>query len=137
MSFKRRIHFVIIIIFGLIAELVFLDYLANEAAQATDTSAQQEILLPASVPERNHLLPISILPVTVEGKIVGRVAVYDDATTQRSADYLELYNTTGKLVAVSWFDRYGIERMAVDRGLLEGKDNLEGIFVIVLDGEPV
>jgi hypothetical protein len=137
MSFKSRIHFVIIIIFGFIAELVFLDCLANEAAQAADTSAQQEILLPASVPERNHLRPISILPVTVEGKIVGRVAVYDDAATQRSADYLELYTTAGSLVAVSWFDRYGIERMAVDRGLLEGKDNLEGIFVIVLDGEPV
>jgi hypothetical protein len=69
--------------------------------------------------------------------ILGRVAVYDDSTTQRPADYLELYNNTDNLVAVSWFDRYGIERTAVDRGLLEGKDELRGIFVFVFDGEPV
>jgi hypothetical protein len=50
---------------------------------------------------------------------------------------LELYNSTGTLVAVSWFDRYGIRRIVVDRGLLEGKDELQGIFVVVLDGEPI
>jgi hypothetical protein len=137
MSFTSRIHFVVFVIFGLIGELVFLDDLAHEGAQAADTFAQQEIFLPASVPEKSRLHPISILPVTVEGKIVGRVAIYDDSTTQRSADYLELYNNTGNLVAVSWFDSSGIERMAVDRGLLEGRDELKGIFVVVLDGEPV
>jgi hypothetical protein len=137
MSFKSRTHIVIFIIFGFVAELFFLDYLATRAAEAADTSSEQEIFLPVSVPERGHLRPIAILPVTVEGKIIGRVAVYDDSTTQRSADYLELYNGTGNLVAVSWFDRYGIERMAVDRGLLENRDELEGVFVVVLDGDAV
>jgi len=145
MSFKRRIHFVIFIIFGFISGLFFLDDLATKAAEAADTPSKREIFLPVSVPERNHLRPISILPITVEAeiaghvvvKIVGRAVVYDDPTTQRPADYIEVYNNTGNLVAVGWFDNYGIERMAVDRGLLEDRDELEGVLVVVLDGEAV
>ncbi len=145
MWFKNRIYFVIFIVFGIVAELFFFDDLATNAAEAADSPSKQEILLPVSVPERNHLRPISILPVTVEAEIagyevvetVGRVVVYDDPTTRRPADYVELYNNTGNLVAVGWFDSYGIERMAVDRGLLEDRDELEGVLVVVLDGEAV
>ena len=145
MSFKSRIHFVIFMIFAFVGELFFLDDLATKAAEAADIPSTQEIFLPASVPETNHLRPISILPITVEGeiaghvvvKIVGRVVVYDDPTTQRPADYIELYNNAGKLVAVGWFDRYGIERTAIDRGLLEDRDELEGVLVVVLDGDAV
>jgi Zn-dependent protease with chaperone function len=145
MSFKSRIHFLIFIILGIFAELFFFDDLATKAAEAADSPSKQEIFLPVSVPERNHLRPILILPVTVEAEIaghlvvktVGRVVVYDDPTTRRSADYIELYDNTGNLVAVEWFDRYGIERMAVDRGLLEDRDELEGVLVVVLDGEAV
>src|SRR4249920_2667175 len=128
MSFKSRVHFVFFIIFGFVAELFFLGYLATKVLGATDTPSEEKIFLPASG-------PISILPITVKGEVVGRVAIYDDPTTQRSADYLELYNNAGDLVAVGWFDRFGIERMAVDRGLLEDRDELEGVFVVLLDGE--
>ena len=137
MPFKNRIHVVILIIFGFATELFFIDDLGTKGAAAADTPSMQEILLPTSVPEKNHLRPISILSVTVEGQIVGRVVVYDDSTTQRSADYVELYTNTGDLLAVSWFDRFGVEWTAVDRGLLEDRDELEGILVVVLDGEPV
>ena len=144
MPFKSTIHFMMFIIFGLATELFSIDDLGTKAA-AADTPSKQEIFLPVSVPERKQLRPISILPVTVEAEIagyevvktVGRVVVYDDPTTQRSADYIELYNNTGNLVAVGWFDSYGIERMAVDRGLLEDRDELEGVLVVVLDGEAV
>ena len=137
MRFKSRIYFVTFVIFGFGAGLLPIDELGTKAAAAADTFSKQEIFLPTSVPGKNQLRPISILPVTVEGQIVGRLVVYDDPATQRSADYLELYTNTGDLVAVSWFDRYGVERMAVDRGLLEDKDELEGILVVVLDGEAV
>jgi hypothetical protein len=137
MPFKSRIHLVIFIIFGFATELFLIDELGTKAAAAADTFSKQEILLPTSVPEKNQLRPVSILPVTVGGQIVGRIVVYDDPATQRSADYLELYTNTGDLVAVSWFDRYGVEWTAVDRGLLEDKDELEGILVVVLDGEAV
>jgi hypothetical protein len=135
MTFKRRIYLVVFVLLGFVAELLFLGYLATKVLGA-DVPSKQDFV-PASVPERNHLRLISMLPVTVEGEIVGRVAVFDDSTTQRSADYLELHNNTGNLVAVSWVDSYGIPRMIVDRGLLEGRDELRGIFVVVLDGEPV
>ena len=145
MSFKNKIYFVIFIVFGIVAELFFFEDLATKAAEAADSPSKQEIFLPVSVPERNHLRPISILPITVEAEIaghevvktVGRVVVYDDPTTQRPADYIELYNNTGNLVAVGWFDSYGIERMAVDRGLLDDRDELEGVLVVVLDGDAV
>ena len=136
MTFKRRIYFVVFVILGFVAELFFLGYLATKVLGADDVPSKQDFL-PVSVPERNHLRPISILPVTVKGEIVGRVTIYDDSTTQRSADYLELYNHAGNLVAVGWFDRFGIERTAVDRGLLEDRDELEGVLVVVLDGESV
>ena len=137
MSFKNRAHFVVLIIFGFVVELFFLGYPATKVLGAADAPSEQKIFLPASVPERNQLRPISILPVTVKGEIVGRVTIYDDSTTQRSADYLELYNNAGNLVAVGWFDRFGIERTAVDRGLLEDRDELKGVFVVILDGEAV
>src|SRR5262245_65815306 len=106
MSFKSRIHFVLFIILGFVAGLFFLDDLATKAAEAADFPSKQEIFLPISVPERNHLRPIWILPVTVEAEIaghlvvktVGRVVVYDDPTTRRSADYIELYNNTGNQI---------------------------------------
>jgi hypothetical protein len=135
MTFKRRIYLVVFVLLGFLAELLFLGYLATKVLGADAPSKQD--FYPASLPERNHLHLISTLPVTVEGEILGRVAVYDDSTTQRSADCLELYNSAGTLVAVSWFDRYGIRRIAVDRGLLEGRVDLTGIFVVILDGEPV
>jgi hypothetical protein len=135
MSFKSRVQFIIFIIFGFVAELFFLGYLATKVLGAADTPSEEKIFLPASVAERNHLRPISILPITVKGEIVGRVTIYDDSTTQRSADYLEFHNNAGHLVAFGWFDRFGIERMAVDRGLLEDRDELEGVFVVLLDGE--
>ncbi len=59
------------------------------------------------------------------------------STMQTPADYLEFYNNASNLVAISWFDSYGIERMTVDRGLVEDGGELEGGFVVLLDGEAV
>ena len=63
--------------------------------------------------------------------------VYKDVTTERAVDYLELYDKEGDLVAISWFDQFGIQRVAIDRGLVEGEGKLEGTFVAVLDGDPI
>jgi hypothetical protein len=73
----------------------------------------------------------------VEDEIVGTVAIYDDTATQRTADYAELYDPAGQLLAIRWFDRFGIERIALDRGFLDRADEPEGVLVVVLDGEPV
>lgn len=134
MAFKNKIYFIIL---GLAGQLFFFGYIATEPLGASDNASEQEILLPASVPEKDRLTVVSFLPVILEGEIAGGVAVYDDPATERPADYLELYNSTGGLLAVSWFDRFGIERLAVDRGLLEDARKLEGVFVVLLDGDSI
>ena len=63
--------------------------------------------------------------------------VYDDVTTERPADYWELYDKNGGLLAISWFDRSGVQMTAVDRGILEEKDRLDGILVVLLTGDSI
>jgi hypothetical protein len=134
MSFKNKIYFIIL---GLVGQLFFFGYIGTEPLGASDKASEQKIFLSLSIPQTDRLTLVSLLPVILEGEILGRVAVYDDATTERPADYLELYNSTGGLLAVGWLDRFGIERLAVDRGLLEDANKLEGVFVVLLDGDPV
>jgi hypothetical protein len=47
---------------------------------------------------------------------------------------LELYDIGTNLVAVGWFDGFGIQRIA-DRSLFDGGSILQGVFVTVLDGD--
>ncbi|HKY07356.1 MAG TPA: hypothetical protein VJQ55_03905 [Candidatus Binatia bacterium] len=72
-------------------------------------------------------------PVISAGVKLGSMIIYDDPSTRRKADYLELYDNRGGLVAVSWFDRFGIQRIAVDRAFIDGEEKLEGVFVAVID----
>src|SRR4030095_6913680 len=87
--------------------------------------------------EQRTLTLVSFSQLVVEGEIVGEVAAYDDPTTKRPIDYWELYNSESGLSAVGWFDRFGIQRMAVDRGLVEGTYKLEGVLVVLIDGDAV
>ena len=86
-------------------------------------------------PEQHDMSLVSFQPWVVEGEVLGALAgyVYDDVTTERPADYWELYDTEGNLLALSWFDRFGIQRTAIDRGIVEGEGKVEGIFVVVSD----
>lgn len=77
---------------------------------------------------------VSIVKIVEEEKILGWLVVYDDPSTQRPADYIELTDDYGVVLAIAWFDRFGIERMVVDRGILEEKDQLDGVLVPVLAG---
>jgi len=97
----------------------------------------QEALVPSSGPKEHPLTLVSFSPLVVEGNTVGEVLIYDDPTTTRPADYFELYDSTGDLVAIGWFDRFGIRRMTVDRGFLDGTDDLEGIFVSLVGGDSI
>ena len=88
-------------------------------------------------PEQHEMSVVSFDPWVIEGEVMGAVVayVYDDVTTKRPADYWEIYNQDGELLVVSWFDSLDIRRTAVDRGIVEEKDELEGIFVVVVDGD--
>ncbi len=97
----------------------------------------QEAVVPPSVSKERPLTLISSSQLIVEGKTVGKVLAYDNPTTKRPADYFELYDSTGDLVAIGWFDRFGIRRMTVDRGFLDGTDDLEGVFVSLVGGDSI
>ena len=63
------------------------------------------------------------------------IAIYDDPMTRRPEDYLELRDNDGHIVAVEWFDRFGIRRLTLDRGFLRGAGKFEHIFVTLVSGE--
>jgi len=135
MTRKNKVIFAIIIFLGLIGELILLGYVAS--AEAVETISEvntdlAEIRLP-----RRSLNLVSLVPVTSESRTVGIVAIYDDPVTPRTEDYLELYDGDGAIVAIGWFDQFGIRRMTVDRALVEGADRFQRIFVALVSGESI
>ena len=102
-----------------------------------DGALTQEALVATSASKERPLALVSLSPLIVEGNTVGEVLVYDDPTTKRPEDYFELYDSTGDLVAIAWFDRFGIRRLTVDRGFLDGTDDLEGVFVSLVGGDSI
>jgi len=107
------------------------------SAQAADSGLQPRFAVLATGLPRVTLTLVSYSPLLANGKTVGAIAVYDDPTTQRPADYLEVVDNEGVLVVISWFDRFGIERLIADRALIEGGQELEGVFVGLVDSEEV
>ena len=134
MAFRNKVYFIIL---GIVAQLLFFGDVRADGLQPNDNASEQEIV---TVPAHHNMTLVSSQPWVVEGgKVWGTLAayVYDDVTTKRAADYWELYGSTGDLVAISWFDRFGIQRLAVDRRLIEEGDKLEGTFVVFLDSDSV
>ena len=80
---------------------------------------------------------VRIVRVISERETVGIIAIYDDPKTTRTDDYLELRDDAGQIVAVTWFDRFGIRRLTLDRGFLNDAAKFERIFVTLVSGEPI
>ena len=134
MRLKTKVLFIAINVF---IQLYPLAQSHSEPAQTSATSSAQEFYHSVALPPKDRLTLVSVVGVTAQGEILGGLAAYDDAATARPADYLELYNNSGALLAVSWFDKFGIERLAVDRALAEHSDKLEGVFVLVVTGDSI
>jgi hypothetical protein len=132
MPLKTKALFMLII---LMAQLSRIAHLHAEPLPITTSPTQDYRVV--SLPEKDRLILMSIVEVTVGREILGAIAAYDDAATARPADYLELYNNAGALLAVTWFDRFGIERLAVDRALAEDTNKLEGVFVLVITEDSI
>jgi hypothetical protein len=132
MTRKNSLYFAIIIYLGFIGELILLDYIARTSLAAeTETTSSAPLGRP-----RRSLNLVSLVPVTTNGG-TATVTVYDDPATPRKEDYLELYDGSGELVAVGWFDEFGIQRLAIDRAVVEGRDELQGVFVMLVEGHGV
>lgn len=122
---------------GVIGGLILFGCIAVARAQAADRGSQPRFAALAAELPHVKLNLVSYAPLLANGQTVGAIAVYDDPTTPRPADYLEVVDSEGVLVAVSWFDRFGIERLIADRALVEGGQELEGVLVAVVDGEAI
>jgi hypothetical protein len=127
MKFKTKALFILIILMTQLYPIVH----SHAESLPITTSSMQENYRSVSLPEKDRLTLVSLVEVTVGTEILGAIAAYDDAATARPADYLELYNNAGALLAVSWFDQFGIERLAVDRALAQDTSKLEGVLVLV------
>ncbi len=117
-------------------ELSFTALLPSEI-QTTDAALPQEAFIDASARKKHRLMLVWSAPLILEGNTVGEVLIYNDPATKRPEDYFDLYDSKSHLLAVGWFDNFGIRRIALDRGLLDGADDLEGVFVSLVEGESI
>ena len=117
----------------LAASFLFAPMTASNVA-AAENNSRSNIALPAIEVPKRSLQVVKTTALVQEGATLETVVIYDDPSTSRPQDYLELYDRDGNLVVVAWFDRFGIQRVAVDRAFVEGEDQLEGVFVAVVDG---
>ena len=102
--------------------------LATTTAQPIETTTYEPTDL-ASIIQRERCLNLtSVTPVVTDEETVGVVAIYDDPSTQRAEDYLELYDSDGDLVAVGWFDKFGIQRWLWTVLLSTGQPNFKGLL---------
>jgi len=108
-------------------------FATTAGVNAADNRADTGTLPSANRPRR--LAIVESAPLIANGATLGTVVIYDDPTTRRREDYLEIYNRAGALVAVAWFDRFGIQRVVIDRAFVDGKDQAEGVFVTLVDGD--
>lgn len=116
------------------AAMFFVLFTAVGSNAAESDTIRQDAINSSQLPQR----PSSVVKVSqliAGGRRLGTVVWYDDSATPRPADYVEVYDSDGGLVAVAWFDRYGIERVAMDRAFIEGRERLEGTFIAVVDGD--
>jgi len=124
-----------VMVLGLFTQLSFAASIHSDPVQTSHRAVRE--MFSASAPERHSLTLIAFSPLVVKGQTLGEVLVYDDPATKRPMDYFELYDSTGELAAVGWFDRFGIQRIAVDRGMLDNTDKPEGAFVFFVDGDSI
>ncbi len=103
MTLKSKIYFIIFMILKFIGLLFFFGFIATRSLEAADNAPGPEVLLSATRLEQHSLTRVSSSPLVIEGQTLGEVLVYDDPTTKRPADYFELYDNPGDLIAVGWF----------------------------------
>lgn len=127
----------VLIAINLFVQLYPVAHSQTEPMATSARIAPQESYYAVSLPAKDRLALMTRIPIAAHGELLGEFVAYDDVATARPADYLELYNNAGDLLAVSWFDRFGIERLALDQGLVQSSEKLEGIFVLVVTGNSV
>ena len=137
MVFKNKISRVTVLAIRSVAALLVIGCIAPAPVRAVVNLPRPRFSALAQDLSADSLTLIALSPLIADGQTVGAIAVYDDPATNRPADYIEVVDNQGAPVAISWFDRFGIERLMIDRALIEGGSRLKGEFVTVFDGEAI
>jgi len=102
-----------------------------EQLRVADNLRQSQVMMPASVSERSLMTIVDHI-MFVDSGIAVILIFYDDKTTGRDLDYVEVYDIEGDLLLLSWIDQMGVCQAAVDRGLLNfDEPEIDGTLVIV------
>lgn len=132
----RMQKLIVALLLSAVRELVLPGYQeitnAHEIVTVEENSESAETNL-----TRASLNLVQLVPVTSDRDNVGIIAIYDNPMTRRAEDYLELRDARGQIVAIEWFDQFGIRRLTLDRGFLNGAAKFERIFVTLVSGEPI
>jgi hypothetical protein len=122
-------------VFVLAALLLFHDDGGSEPLRLSENLRHENVLLPHGTPDRGQLALTDYAMLAEEGGGVGVIIFYDDPRTKLELDYIELYDTSGDLLLVSWIDRFGVCQVAIDRALLAKKpQSLDGVLVLITSG---
>ena len=104
---------------AVITTLILANPAIGEPLKVTENLRHELVVLPVSTPDRASLRLVDTSMFIDEESGVGILFFYDDARTKWEVDYIELYNTEGDLLLVSWLDAFGVCQAALDRGLLD------------------
>jgi hypothetical protein len=119
----------------IVAVLLLVSYkAADEQVRIGNNLRNENVLMPFSAPDKSRLILNEYVMLCGEAGTAGILAFYDDLQTKLKIDYIELYDLSGNLLLVSWIDRFGISRFAVDRGLLKENPVVDRVLVLVNGG---
>jgi hypothetical protein len=135
MAQKTKLYLSITIFLCFLGWLVLPGSVATTSAQAVETAGEEYTDLASVIQRQRSLDLVEVSPVVIEDQSLGVIRIYDDPSTKRRGDYIELYDSEGELIAIGWFDQFGIERLAVDRAFIEGTGSFQRIFVRIVDGD--
>lgn len=123
----------------MVAALLLLgDAGGNEPLRIGENLRHENVLLPYGTPDKGQLVVTDSVMVEEEGGGVGIMIFYDDPRTKIEIDYLELYGISGDLLLVTWIDRFGVCRVAIDRALLTNEPKtVDGVLVLITGGTAI
>jgi len=125
----------VVLIILILAGLLNVDPAMNEQFRVVEDLRHELIVLPPSAPERSRLTVLDSVIFLEEGGGAGVLIYYDDIRTTWDIDYIEVYDLEGRLLLVSWVDRFGVCQVAMDRGLLDADDpKVDGVLIMIAVG---
>lgn len=122
----------LVVLLAFLAVLLISDEAMDQQLNVTENRRQEQVITPASTPDRNRMAVVQTLTFMEEELGAGVLVLYNDERTKWKIDYIELYDLEGNLLVVTWIDRFGACQVAIDQGLLDPDDpSIDGVLVIL------